>query len=193
MTRAWPKGDVALLGEIYVLRLSARMNVVYYKEETVRIQTWSACLSLATALMAGGTGIGTFFNNSVSSLLFLDALKITATLAAVAAIIRPIYAPMKRIERATRQVRGYQTNFNALRSLLISIETHGSMTQEHKKKFSTILERHNQLEIGDDCCVNYKRLVKAEKIAMSEFPKVMEWWPEVDHPPAAARILRLAA
>ena len=165
------------LKEVYKLRLISRTNAICYESRLRSVMIWSFWLSVVIALTASGSGLATLLDANGTTPIIHTAWKAIAITAAVAAVIRPIYAPSRRIERCTRQCRGYQANFNSLSKLVISIKTTGYVTKEHQGRLMSLIDRHNQLETSDDCGVSRRQLGSAQCLAMAELPDNTLWWP----------------
>jgi hypothetical protein len=171
----WPEVDILFLKEVYRIRLTARTNAIYYERQLRTVTIASFWLSLVIALTASGSGLGTLLDPSQP--LLHSIWKAFAVTAAISAVVRPIYAPAKRIERFTRQCRGYQANFNSLNFLAVSLKVTGQVTREHRQRFKTLFERYASLESSDDCGASRRGLSIAQKRALHEFPDDGLWWP----------------
>ena len=112
----WTDADVGLLSSVYDLQCVSRMNALYYERRLARLQTHSFWMEVVTAATASGSGLAAL------TLFATDpgrwAWQTLALIAAVVAVVRPIYAPGKKIETFTRQHQGYHANFFALKNSL---------------------------------------------------------------------------
>jgi hypothetical protein len=121
----WSDADLALLQDVYELKCISRMNALYYERRLGHVQQWSFIMEVLIALTATGSGVAAIATGSSSSpSLTLFGVNIgqwtwhvLALTAAIVAVVRPIYAPGRKIETFTRQQQGYHANFFALKKL----------------------------------------------------------------------------
>jgi hypothetical protein len=116
----WTDADIALLGSIYEMMCTAIMNAYYYEQRLTKVQAISFWMEIALAATASGSGLAslTLFQEGFGH----SAWQVLAVSAAAVSIIRPIYAPGKKIETFTRQQQGYHTNFFNLTGVSSSLE-----------------------------------------------------------------------
>jgi hypothetical protein len=174
----WAEPDLALLEEVYELECIARMNAIYYESRLGRLQEYSFWMEVVTAATASGSGL--------AAVSFLQAgpgqwvWQILALTAALVAIIRPIYAPGKKIEAFTRQQQGYHANYFALKKLASNIRNEATVTPDHRRRYDTIFDRHVQLSTEDETPPNRKMLTEARRQTDVELPKEKFWWPATE-------------
>jgi hypothetical protein len=181
--KVWPAQHILLLKRIYELRLTLRVNAIYYERRLRRVQMWSFWLSILIALTVSGSGIGTILHMNDTPPWLHSTFTGTMIIATIASIVRPIYAPAKRVERFTRQWRAYESNFNAIDKLLINIQTKGNVQDQHIRRFDSIFDRYVATESNDDCLTSRYAMKKAQAFAMQESPNDKLWWPppELSH------------
>ncbi len=172
----WSDADVALLADVYDLECKSRMNVLYYGQRLGRLQAISFWMELVIAATASGSGLAALaIVHTAPGQWLWQSLALTA---AVVAIIRPIYAPGKKIETFTRQLHGYHANSFALMKLAASIRQQAAVTDEHRRRYDTCFDRHAQLSIEDEIAPSRKGLMRARKLIDEELPPERFWWPE---------------
>jgi hypothetical protein len=171
----WPDADVALLSEIYDLQCTSRMNTLYYDSRLARVMTISFWMEVATAAAASGSGLLAVLNDAGG--WGHVAWQALALIAALVAVIKPIYAPSKKIELFTRQQQGYHTNYFSLKKLAFNIRQEGTVSEEHRRHFSTVFDRHVQLSTEDENSPNRKLLTLAQERTARELPPDSFWWP----------------
>jgi hypothetical protein len=154
------------------------MNAIYYERRLRRLLAWSFWLSVSAATFASGSGLATLLQASAYPGWVHLFWKVGAVVAAVSAIIGPIYAPGKKIEQCTRQQRGYQAEYNSITRLIFFVKTTDQVTDEHRKMYVGILERHAQLEADDEVGQSRSALIKAQLLAEEELPEQHRWWPQ---------------
>ncbi len=189
-TSSWSSADIALLKETYELLCTSRMNVLYYEHRLGRVQTYSFWMEVVTAATASGSGLASLTLLATGPGIWIwQAL---AVVAAAVAVVRPIYAPGKRIESLTSQLHGYRANFFALRRLVTSIRQDGALTDETHRRYNTLFDRHVQLSAEDEASPDAASLARARKLCDVELPHDQFWWPEASSPPElhSARQLR---
>src|SRR5262245_8244704 len=126
---SWLDSDIALLNEVYSLTCVSRMNAIYYESRLGRIQNYSFWMEVITAATASGSGLAavSFLQVGYGQWVW----QVLALTAALVAVIRPIYAPGKKIEAFTRQHQGYHANYFSLKKLSSSIRQGSAVTVEH--------------------------------------------------------------
>jgi hypothetical protein len=180
--RNWTDADTALLQGVYILQCKSRMNAIYYERRLGRLQKHSFWMEVAIALAASGSGVGAALQtNKPWGPEIWQAL---ALVAAFVAIIRPIYAPGKKIEIFTRQHQGYHANFFALDKLAFGIRQAGQVTDEHRRRYDTFYDRHVQLSTEDEQTPHDRCLTYARRRTEQELPSNKFWWP----PDVAAKV-----
>lgn len=172
---SWNDADTALLEQIYELQCLSRMNAIYYELRLSRVQLINTTLDIFIALTASGSGLATLLSSADSP--FKHAWTALAVLAAIAAIIKPIYAPGKMIEAFTRQQHGYLANYFALKKLSFAVRQEGGVTPEHRKRHDTFYDRHVQLSAEDEATPHEKCRQRAREMIDKELPPERFWWP----------------
>lgn len=114
----WSDANSGLLQAVYELLCISRMNAIYCEGRLREIQRISFWMEILIAATASGSGLASFgvFSTTYGQAVW-QGLSLSA---AVIAIVRPIYAPAKKLELLTRQQHGYQANFFLSKSLLSS-------------------------------------------------------------------------
>lgn len=178
----WPDADIALLKEICELQCTSRMNAIYYGRRLGVLQQEAFVLELATAITASGSGLAalTLWESPGWSVIW----QVLAVLAAIAAVVKPLRAPGKRIEVFTRQQQGYHANFFALKKLGFLILQAGAVTEDHRKRYDTVYDRHVQLNSEDGSSLDGKIRAEAQAAVKQEFPPGAFWWPSTPPLPA---------
>ncbi|WP_372618437.1 hypothetical protein [Falsiroseomonas sp.] len=179
----WPDRDIALLQEIYELTCTSRMNAIYYAKRLAALQKESFFMEVTTAVTASGSGVAalTLWNQGAGQVVW-QGLALTA---AVVAVVKPLRAPGKRIEVFTRQQQGYHANFFALKKLAFAIRQGGQVSDDHRKAFDTIYDRHVQLNTEDETTPDDDLRREAQEAVRKELPAAGFWWPQ---PPARPAI-----
>ena len=175
-TADWSDADMALLADVYDLECKSRMNVLYYGKRLGRLQAISFWMEVVIAATASGSGLAAIALVKTQPGQWLwQTLALTA---AVVSVIRPIYAPGKKIETLTRQLHGYHANFFGLMKLATSIRQEGSMTIDHRRRYDTFFDRHVELSNEDDVAPSRRALMEARKLIDEELPPERFWWPQ---------------
>jgi hypothetical protein len=180
ITARWTDADLTFLQESYELLCTSRMNAIYYAGRLARLQTHSFWMDLTTAIVASGSGLAAVIQSSLPHEIGHSVWQALSLIAAAVAVIRPIYAPGKRIESLTRHKQGYEANFFALKALTSSIRQDTKITGDHRRRYTTCFERHVKLSLEDEAEPDHKRLEVARKLAEDEFPPTRFWWPLPD-------------
>ncbi len=181
---AWPDRDVALLQSIYDLTCTSRMNAIYYSKRLGALQKESFLMEVTTAVTASGSGVAalTLWNQGAGQV----AWQALALIAAVVAVVKPLRAPGKRIEVFTRQQQGYHANFFALKKLAFAIRQAAQVSDDHRKVYDTIYDRHVQLNTEDEATPDDDLRREAQDAVRKEFPDTSWWWPPAPPVPAIA-------
>lgn len=181
-TDAWPDADLGLLREIYELQCTSRMNAIYYGARLGALQKEAFFMEVVTAVTASGSGVAalTLWNQGAGQVLW-QGLALTA---AVVAVIKPLRAPGKRIEVFTRQQQGYQANYFALKKLGFLIRQAGAVTDDHRKRYDTVYDRHVQLNTEDESTPDEDLRREAQDKVKRELPGSAFWWPTTPPRPA---------
>lgn len=185
MTAApWPDADIALLKEVYELQCTSRMNAVYYGSRLGALQKEAFFMEVTSAVTASGSGVAalTLWNQGAGQVLWQGL----ALLAAIVAVVKPLRAPGKRIEVFTRQQQGYHANFFAMKKLAFSIRQAGVITDDHRKRFDTVYDRHVQLNTEDETTPDEALRVAAQEAVKRELPAAGFWWPSTAPAPRPA-------
>lgn len=179
---SWPDRDTALLQAIYELTCTARMNAIYYSRRLGALQRESFLMEVTTAITASGSGLAalTLWEKPGWAALW----QILAVTAAFGAVIKPLRAPGKRIEVFTRQQQGYHANFFALRKLAFAIRQAGAVSDDHRKAYDTVYDRHVQLSTEDEATPDEELRRQAQEAVRKEFPDGSWWWPPAPPVPA---------
>jgi len=181
MPARWSDADFAQLGAAYELQCTSRMSAIYYEIRLARLMTISFWMEVVTAATASGSGVLAVLNDSGG--WGNMAWQGLALAAALVAIIKPIYAPGKKIEVFTRQQQGYHTNFYSLKKLAFAIRQEGAVNDAHRRHYATVFDRHVQLSTEDEN-VPDQRLVKiARDRTASELPPASFWFPDTTPTP----------
>lgn len=171
----WPDADIALLSEIYDLQCTSRMNTLYYDNRLARVMSISFWMEVVTAASASGSGLLAVLNDAGG--WGNVAWQALALFAALVAVIKPIYAPSKKIELFTRQQQGYHANYFSLKKLAFNIRQEGVVSEEHRRHYSTVFDRHVQLATEDENSPNRKLVLMAQERTARELPPDSFWWP----------------
>jgi hypothetical protein len=178
----WPDADIALLTAVYELQCTSRMNAIYYGHRLAALQKEAFFMEVVTAITASGSGVAalTLWNQGAGQVLW-QGLALTA---AVVAVVKPLRAPGKRIEVFTRQQQGYHANFFAMRKLAFSIRQAGAVTDDHRKRYDTVYDRHVQLNTEDEIAPDEAVRRAAQQATQAELPAKNFWWPSAPPRPA---------
>lgn len=166
--------DRAFLESVFDLLCISRLNAIYYEMRLSRIQRENFFIEVIIASTASGSavaGLGFWHGNPFGQWIWAT-LAITA---AVASIIKPLYAPSKKIELFTRQRQSYHNNYFALQKLVYSLQQSSDISDELRKRFETIFDRHVQLSGEDEPAVKVKVLRKAEERCSKALPPEIFW------------------
>lgn len=180
----WSDAQLDLLDNVYQLQCLSRMNAIYYELRLAEVQFLSFWMEISIAATASGSGLASLLSNKSGPLGEAAQVvwPLVAILSAIAAIVRPIYSPGKKIETLTRQHQGYAANFFALQKLAFAIRQEGSISNEHRRRFDTFYDRHVQLSTDakaseDEAAPKDKHRAKAEARTRLELPAEKFWWP----------------
>jgi hypothetical protein len=178
----WPDADLGLLQEIYELQCTSRMNAIYYGKRLGALQRESFIMEVVTAVTASGSGVAalTLWNQGAGQV----AWQALALVAAVVAVVKPLRAPSKRIEVFTRQQQGYHANYFALKKLGFLIRQAGIVTDDHRKRYDTVYDRHVQLNTEDEQTPDEALRREAQEAVRKELPSAAFWWPPTPPRPA---------
>jgi hypothetical protein len=171
----WTQADVGLFEEIYQLTCTSRLNALYYSERLRSLQRISLWMEFTIAATASGSGIAALATDAGT--MGSIAWKVVLLIAAVVAVIRPIYAPGKKIEQLTRQEQGYTTNYFALKKLAHTARQTEQITDDSRKSFDTIFDRHVQLSGDDEFAPDGRLLERCRTKTLEELPRHRYWWP----------------
>jgi hypothetical protein len=180
---AWSDADLASLNEIYNLQCTSRMSTHYYEARLGRLQTIAFWMEVTTAATASGSGVLALLDGSDWGKTAWQVLALTA---ALVAIIKPIYAPGKKIEIFTRQRQGYHTNYFALKKIAFGIRQEGRVSADARRRYDTVFDRHVQLSTEDESTPNQVLLRRAREMTAAELPASAFWFPDPDAVPAPA-------
>ncbi|MGG5812083.1 hypothetical protein [Falsiroseomonas sp. CW058] len=182
MSHPWPDSDIALLKEVYELQCTSRMNAIYYGRRLEALQKEAFIMEVTTAITASGSGVAALalWNQGAGQ----AAWQALALVAAIVAVVKPLRAPGKRIEVFTRQQQGYHANYFAMKKLAFSIRQAGLVTDDHRKRFDTVYDRHVQLNTEDENSPDEEIRKSAQEAVRKELPPAEFWWPP--DPPAPA-------
>lgn len=175
MPTPWTDADRTLLREIYKLQRTAHMNELYYAKRLGQVQRWATLLEIATAITASGSGVAalTIWQGDAGKALW----QLLAVVAAVAAVLKVVLAPSKRVELLTRQLQGYRANYFALKKLGFDISQHGAVTDDIRKRHATFYDRHVQLGSEDEQTPDRVLLEAAQDECDTALPASSFWWP----------------
>ena len=181
----WTDASQALLESVYDLLRTSRMNALYYGKRLQQLQMHSFCMELITAATASGSGLAAIATGGGSEtqtgLLNTETgqwlWQVLALTAAAVAVIRPIYAPGKKIELFTRQQQGYHANYFALKKLAFAIRQEAAVTPDHQRRYDTFFDRHVQLSTEDEVAPKQRYLLEAWRGTQDELPANIFWWP----------------
>lgn len=189
----WHERDLDFLDCIYQLQCLSRMNAIYYELRLSQVQAISFWMELAIAATASGSGLVSLFvqHKGYMNLAGSFIWPVIALSAAVAAIIRPIYAPGRSIESFVRQHHGYQNNYFSLKKLAFSLRQTGFVTDDHRKQYDACFDRHVQLStdskaVQDEATPKDRYREKAQKRTATELPADRFWWPKIPDQPSGA-------
>jgi hypothetical protein len=172
MAETWTDANIDLLRHIYELQSKSLTNAYYYGRRLHVMQTIAFWMEVAIAATASGSGLASLA--SIASGVWQTLILI----AAAVAIVRPIYAPGKKIEHLSRLVQGYSTNYFALGKLSFAISQAGLVNDETRRRYDLIFDRHVQLSSDDEPTWNERLLAKAEERTKTVLPESLFWWPK---------------
>jgi hypothetical protein len=170
MRANWTDADTFFLHHLYDLQIKSMVNYIYYGERLKKMLFVSFWMEVIIASTASGSGL--------ASLQLPDYVwRTLLAVAAVAAIIRPIYAPGKKIEIFSKQKHGYTTNYFAVKKLAFAISQCEAITAETRQRYGVIMDRHAQLSFDDEPTPRQREMQKAMKDANGNLPPQALWWP----------------
>lgn len=174
----WPDADLALLAGVYDLQCTAKMNSFYYEQRLTQVQAISFWMEIAIAATASGSGLAALalFQTGVGHWAWQGL----ALIAAAVSIVRPIYAPGKKIEMFARQQQGYHTNYFNLKKLAFAIRQEGCVTAEHRRRYDTFFDRHVQLSTEDETPPKFRLVERAQQRAQKALPPEGFWYPALE-------------
>jgi hypothetical protein len=175
-TSDWTLADIGLFEEIFQLLCVSRMNQLYYERRLRRVQFISMIMEFTIAATASGSGIATLLAQSADTRINFIWTGVLL-FAAIVSIVRPLYAPGKKIEIMTRQQHGYMANFFALKKLAHGIRQSGHVTEEIRRRFDTIYDRHVQISADDESTPDDSQIARARSETVKELPRGRFWWP----------------
>src|SRR4030095_7708073 len=111
-----------LLRQIYELQSKSLTNWNYYALRLRQVQQIAFWMEVIVTAAASGA-----FASALAKVADERICQWLVFMAAIASIIRPIYAPGKRIEHLSKLVQGYLTNYFALTKLAFAISQDGSV------------------------------------------------------------------
>jgi hypothetical protein len=172
---SWTDADLALLESVYELQCTSKMNALYYERRLGALQAHSFWMEVVLAATASGSGLAalTVFESDAGRWAWQGL----ALAAALVSVVRPIYAPGKRIEAFARQQQGYHANFFNLKKLAFAIRQEGRITAEHRRRFDTFYDRHVQLSTEDEASPKRRLLEEAQCRTAAALPNDRFWWP----------------
>src|SRR4051794_38095192 len=107
MATYWSRADTELLEHIYELQSKSLTNRNYYARRLKRVQSIAFWMEVMLAATASGSGLASL----ASGMAGKEIWQVILLAIAVIAVIKPIYSPGKKIERLSRLVQGYSTNY----------------------------------------------------------------------------------
>ena len=92
---AWSDADLSLLESVYQLQFISRMNAIYYELRLSRVRSTAFWMETIIAVAASGSGVAALVATGTSILESWGSTvwPAVALMAAVLAVIRPIYSP----------------------------------------------------------------------------------------------------
>ena len=186
-TTPWTDADLALLSAVYDLQCSSRMSAFYYGRRLESLQRDGVVLEVLTAIAASGAFIGAL---TLPSLWPWNlAWQGMALVAALAALLKPLRAPGRRIERFTRQQLGYHANYFALKKLAFAMRQAGLVTEEHRKTYDSCYDRHVQLNNDDEANLDEEVWREVQELVRKELTPADFWWPPSPIPPQPPQLI----
>jgi hypothetical protein len=168
------------------------MNAIYYELRLAKMLKISFWMDVIIAATASSSGVASIIAKStgIVGIVGQTVWPLVAVVAAICAIVRPVYAPGKKIETFARQHQGYHANYFALKKLAFAIRQEDCVTRDHRRRFDTFFDRHVQLSTDakgaeDEAAPNSTFRKEAEERTRIELPADSFWWPIACHREAA--------
>ncbi len=168
--------DVVLIRRMWDDLRTAKMNVYYYEARLASANFWNLSFELALAIGATGSGVAGWAIWKEQIYAWIWA--IIAGTASLIAIVKPILAPGKKIELATRQHQSWHTLSFGIEKVLFQIRQDGCVSDEVRKRFDTTFDRQVQISLEDEKSVNHRLLRKCQAQVKQALPSDKLWVPE---------------
>lgn len=184
-TKAVPETQQQLrerLLQLYRTYRTASLNRKYYACRLITYRRWNLALEIALALGTSGT-IGAWAIWTVGYGKYAWAA--IAGLAAILALLKPILALPKQIERYTKLFAGYSDLFYDLEQISDDVRISGLLSKETSKSYGRALDRFRKLSTDDDAKPNEKLRRRCYDEVLREIPASTLWLPAVQPDPAA--------
>lgn len=176
------KPDRVFLEAVFLLQCTSKMNAYYYEARLAAAQRASTIMEFVLAAAASGGAFAGLVWWTTTEWGKWTWAALTG-LSAVMAVVKPIYAPGRRIELFTRQHQSYYNNFFALQKLVFMLKQSEEITDEHRKRYDTIYDRHVQLAADDEAVPSSQAQRRAEQRAKDAMPPDDFWrhWFPIDN------------
>jgi hypothetical protein len=166
--------------DVYNQLRTARLNVKYHEAKLRRWRRSNFWMELLIAISASSTAASAwFFQGTFGACLW----KILTGVTAILAIAKPMLKLPDKIHRADELLAGYRMLDFDLERLTISIREKKCYNEEHKRQFSTALDRKRELleeqkesepdeKLLNQCYEKVLRELPAEEFYMPEESKI---------------------
>jgi hypothetical protein len=103
-----------------------------------------------------------------------------AGLAAILAVLKPILALPKPIERYTKLFAGYSDLYYDLEQISNEVKITGALSRDTLKSYNRALDRFRKLSIDDDAKPDEKLRRKCFEEVLRAIPASMLWMPSIE-------------
>jgi len=160
--------------QLYRTYRTALLNRKYYACRLTLYRRWNLGLEIALAVGTSGTiGAWAVWKNGTGQYLWT----FIAGAAAILALLKPILALPKQIERYTRLFSGYSDLFYDLEQLSNDARISRSLSKEMIKSYGRSLDRYRKLAGEDDAQPDQYLRRKCYEDVLKEIPASGLWVP----------------
>lgn len=162
--------------QLYKTYRTALLNRKYYASRLTTFRKWNMALEIALAVGTSGT-IGAWAVWSRGDGRY--AWTIIAGLAAILAILKPILALPKQIERYTKLFAGYSDLYYDLEQMADEVRVSEGLRAETGKSYQRALDRFRKLSTDDDAKPDETLRWKCYRQVLTEIPAAALWLPSI--------------
>lgn len=178
MTAGNPGSEVWQLRErllqLYRTYRTALLNRKYYASRLTSYRRWNLTLEIALAIGTSGTiGAWAVWKDGNGKYVWTYV----AGLAALLAVLKPLLALPKQIERYTKLFAGYSDLFYDLEQFSNEARINKTFNRDMLKSYNRALDRYRKLSTDDDPTPDEKLRRRCYEEVLNEIPASSLWIP----------------